>query len=163
MPLDYSPKDAGVWPEATYDAELMQVLDKTSKMKPDGSGGNAMQEWKVKVHRGDGATQLISDYFVPPGGTFKLKQLAKALDKEAEFEAGTFQADDHEGASFKVALIIEDGGDFGDKNKIKKYLPPNSKPPAPTIKEQIRSRRQPVTNPIGAGDEPQFKKDDIPF
>ncbi len=163
MPLQYNPKDAaGCWPEADYDAELIQVVDKVSK-----SSGNDMQEWKVKVHRGDGATKLISDYFVPPGSTFKLKQLAGALNKMDDFNAGTFQADDYEGAGFKVHLTIEAGeGSYEDKNKIQKYLSAESSPaprPAPSIKQQIASRRQPVTADQALSSEPQFKKDDIPF
>lgn len=160
MPLDYKKDDANkCWPEADYDAELLQVLDKVSK-----TSGNDMQEWKVKVMNDDGKSMTISDYFCPPGGTFKLKQLAKALGKEQEFNAETFQADDHEGAQFKVHLVIEEGdGGYPDKNKIQKYLSAKAAPAQPSIKQQVQALRQPVTKEMALSQDQQFKGDDIPF
>jgi hypothetical protein len=79
MPLDYNPKDAVLcWPEGHYMAELVKVDDATSKVKPDGSGGNPMQILTWNLFHQDGREQAIKDYVVGPSTTFKLRQLAIA-------------------------------------------------------------------------------------
>lgn len=154
MPIDYDPKDAVLcWPEGDYDAVLDKVEDKTSKIKPDGSGGNPMQVLTWTVYHPDGRQQSISDYIVVPTGLFKLRQLATALGKKTEFDAGRFQADDQIGCTVTASLAIEQQEGFDDKNRIARV-----KPKAGTF---TRPERKPVTAPDLS--QPQFKEDDIPF
>lgn len=144
MPLDYDPKKVNkCWPDGDYDAVLKGVADKISK-----SSGSDMQEWTIEVYHPDGRKQLISEY-VTSASAFKIKQLAQALGLAAAFEAGTFQADDHEGADFMVSLITEKQEGYDDKNRIKKFLSPKAKPTA-------------MAAALDAAG-PQFKNDDIPF
>lgn len=163
MPVDYNPKDAvQVWTEADYDATLTKVEDKTSKVKPDGSGGNPMQVWTFEVFHQDGRTQLISDYVVIPAATFKIKQLAIALGKKADFDAGQFQADDYIGAGVIVALTIEAQDGFDEKNRIGKIKAPGADSPAqPSLSRQApapRMQQKPIPT---EADQPIME--DIPF
>lgn len=161
MPISYEPKDAETaWPEGDYEGVLMAVKDKTSKVKPDGSGGKPMQVWTVQVYHQDGRSQDIDEYVVIPGATFKIRQLAAALGKTKEFEAGRFQADDYINANVTVTLSIEAQDGFDDKNRIKKFKPP-LRQPAPTQTPVPRQQR-PALAPAPYS-EPQFRSDDIPF
>lgn len=171
--MQYDPKDAvKLWPAGDYDATLVKVEEKTSKVKPDGSGGNPMQVWTWEVYSPDGDTMQVKDYVVVPGGVFKIKQLAIALDLKDAFEAGTFQADDHIGQGVTVQLTVESSPGFEDSNKIKK-VKPNAL--ASGAEVQSTTAREPATASVGGGrparpaaeppfgDEQQFKEDDIPF
>ena len=132
MPLTYDPKDAVIcWPTGEYDAVLAKVEDKTSREKPDGSGGNSMQVLTYRVFDADGREQLVSDYIVVPTGTFKLKQLAIALGRKDEFDAGTFQADGQINVNVRVDLAIEKQDGFDDRNKIRKVLSTSKTAAAP--------------------------------
>lgn len=163
MALDYNPDDAvRVWPAGNYDATLAKVEEKVSKRKPDGSGGNPMEVWTLEVWDANGEKQLISDYVVIPSATFKIKQLAVALGKEADFKARQFQASDYIGAGFIVELVVEKQDGYDDKNRVKKYLPGVSAEPAPAPQRPTRPQRQPVTSPPFS-DNQEFKEDDIPF
>jgi hypothetical protein len=169
MPVSYNQKDASnVWPVAgpdnkplEYQGVLQKVEDTTSKIKPDGTGGNPMQVWTVDVYNAEGAKRTIKDYVVIPGATFKIKQLAKALGKEAEFKANKFQADDHIGASFLVTLNIEDDDTFGEQNKLGKYLAPRKVAAGgadlPAWQQNPPKGNSPVT------EEKVFQEADIPF
>lgn len=172
MPIDYNPKDASnCWDEADYPATLLSVSDGYSK-----SSGNPMQTWQVEVFNGE-KKQTIKEYVVIPAALFKVKQLAKALGKTADFNAGKFQPEEHIGASFVVGLTIEESDGFDDKNRIANFKPAapqparqpvvagngkagGSYPLTTAIREKIASQPAP-TNPISNVQE--FKEDDIPF
>jgi hypothetical protein len=119
MPLHYDPKAAtSAWPEGEYPASLESVTDTHSK-----STGAQMQVWAFRVYHPDGRDMLLKDYVVE-ATAFKIKNLAKALGRLADFDSGKFQADDHQGASVGVKLKIEEGKDgYDDKNKIVSFLP----------------------------------------
>jgi hypothetical protein len=164
MALNYDPKDAvQCWPAAEYPGELTKVEEKTSKVKPDGSGGNPMEVWTFRAFN-NSAEQLISDYVVIPAATFKIKQLAEALGRKADFEAGNFQAEDHIGAGVILDLVIDKQDGFDDKNKIRKIKSAGASAPAPATPAARLSGggrpRQPVQSAIG---EDHFSVDDVPF
>lgn len=116
MPINYNPQDAvQVLPEGDYPAVLLTVMDKTFK------SGNAGQVWQFQVF--DNANDrkvMITDNIVLPGATFKLRDLAIALGKKADFDAGTFQPEDYAGENVTVTLKIEKSDNYPDKNAIKK-------------------------------------------
>lgn len=167
MPANYDPDDANLcWPEGEYDASLVKVEDKTSRVKADGSGGNPMQVLTWRCYHDSGQEQLISDYIVFPGATFKLRQLAVALGKVEEFEARTFQADDNIGCTVKAQLAIEKQDGYPDKNKIKKVKSAHAAvgpdvSQLPPRKIDAVAAKATVGSPIS--EEQQFKDDDIPF
>jgi len=134
MPLPYDPRDAvQVWPVGEYDAVLHFVKDTMTKEKP-GKPSKPMQEWQFEVYNSEGLKMIVTDR-VTREVAWKLKKLAQAIGREIEFEAGTFQADDHVGSNLRLALKIEQSPGYDDKNGIAKYLPPAA--PTRTAAEKI--------------------------
>lgn len=159
MALNYDPKDAvQCWPAGEYPGELTKVEEKRSKVKPDGTGGNPMEVWTFVTYNGTSAQQLISDYVVIPAATFKIKQLAEALGKKAEFEAGEFQAENYIGAGVMLDLIIDKQDGFDDKNKIRKIKAAQAEPVSNSRGPSSRPQRQ---SPISQ--ESELDPDSIPF
>lgn len=143
MALNYDPKDAvQVWPAGDYNATLSKVEEKTSK-----SSGNEMEVWTWEVFNEDGRTQIISDYVVMPAATFKVKQLARALGREEEFEQSQFQAEDNIGADVVVELVIESSTGFDDKNKAKKYKAAQATPAAPSAPQTAPATQRQAAAP----------------
>lgn len=178
MPASYDPKDATIlWPVGEYHATLIKVEDKTSKVKPDGTGGNPMQVWTFRAYHDDGSEQLLTDYVVIPAAVFKIKQLAVALNRKEEFEAGEFQADDQINADVILELVVEQQPGFEEKNKIKKVKgvpipasPPPTQRPSPTINQrvaQVQSARPAAKPQMAAAPfpdvDPGLSDADIPF
>ncbi|HVV74106.1 MAG TPA: hypothetical protein VHI52_21815 [Verrucomicrobiae bacterium] len=183
MPLKYDAKDAvSAWHAGRYAATLTYVEDSVSKKKSDGTGGNPMQVWTFEVYNdATGKKQAITEYVVIPAATFKIKQLARALGREQEFDANRFQADDHLSESVTVELKVEQQDGFDDKNRITKILPPAgaqgrsaSAPPQTSAKPSAAPRRSSPSaaermlnaDPVAAGqprDADAPPDDNIPF
>lgn len=172
MALSYKAEDAkkaGAWPDGEYDGELINVEDKLSKEKPDGTGGNPMEVWTFKFYHPDGMTKTIQEY-VPQNQytALKVRALARAVGREDEFNAETFQAEGAIGAAVRAKLIVESQAGYDDKNRIGRFvaIPRPGAPaqkPVPTmgsLKQQVVTR-PPVQQPFG--NENVFKEDDIPF
>ena len=164
MPVDYDSKDASnAVPAGDYDGELVKVEDSTSK-----TSGNPMQVWTFKVFA-EGRTTLVKDYVVIPAATFKIKQLAIALNRKSDFEAKQFQADDYIGAGVVLELTVEQKDGFDEQNKIKKVKAAQSDsqvapPPAPKTIGQKLQARQAEKVPAGPAFDPETGEiDDIPF
>jgi hypothetical protein len=93
----------------------------------------------LKAFKGD-QSQLVSDYIVRKT-TYKLREIALALDggdtgKNYEaFKAGEFDLDQHTGKNLKVKLIVEESAEYGDSNKVKKYLPKANGQPSPELED----------------------------
>ena len=107
-----------------------------------------------------------------PAATFKIKQLAQALGKKAEFDARQFQAEDYIGSSFNVELTIEEQEGYDEKNRVKRFKPsptasasaPASAPRRTPIQEaqaRAAATRAPTEAPFNG--EKQFAEADIPF
>lgn len=139
MALTYNPKDAvKVWPAKDYDATLEDVVFGQSK-----TSGADMETWSFRVFNDEGKSQLIVDYVTVPACTFKIKQLAKALGQEQEFNDGQFQAENCIGSGVVVGLTIDVQDGYDDKNKIGKVKPPrpNGDEPTPPAKPPTSSGR----------------------
>lgn len=148
MPIDYNASDASTcWPDGDYEASLEKVEDSTSKKT-----GNPMQVWTFRAFDANGRSQLVTEYVVVPATTFKIKQLADALGCRAQFDAGTFQADDHIDEKVVLNLIVESQEGFDDKNRVQRIKPAGTtggRTPTPKGKPQpARPQRQ--TAPAGA-------------
>jgi hypothetical protein len=162
VPIEYDPKDASnCWPEGDYDAVLKTVEDAVSK-----TSGQPMQVWTIECYNNDGRKQLVTEY-VTAAAIFKLKQLAVALDRRADFEARNFQADDVIGSNFRVHLTVESQDGYDDKNRVGKFLPsqsPATQRPGPRPAGNVRDfrpARAPSSSPVS--EDSQFKDDEIPF
>ena len=119
MPFHYDPKDASsAWEKADYDARLEHVENTHSQ-----TSGEDMQVLHLRVFHSDGREQVVKDYIVKKT-LWKLRALAKALGKGAQFEAGTFQAEDCLGSNLTVELRVDAARDgFDEKNAIAKLKP----------------------------------------
>ncbi len=126
MGLAYDPKDAvSTMPAGEYEAVLTAVEDKMSK------NNNPMQVLTWTVYTPDGKSRKINDYIVVPATLFKLKNLAKAVGRLKEFEAGAFQAEQVVDCNILVEVGIDSQPGYDDKNVIGKYkaIPVGAKPP----------------------------------
>lgn len=127
--FDYNPEDAtSCLPEGDATLAIKSCEDKTSR------AGNDMAVITFEAYVGE-RKGLITEYVVNPTTLFKLKQIARALGADAEFDAGKFDPAKHIGETLAAVIAIESQDGFDDKNKVKKYLPKGAaaappKPPA---------------------------------
>jgi hypothetical protein len=171
MAINYNPADAAAcWPAGDYQAVLIKVEARTSK------AGNEMEVWTWEVYGPSGQTQTIKDYVTVPACTWKISQLAKALNRGDDFKAGTFQAEDYLQSSVTIELSVEEQDGFDDQNRVKRYKPKatgqqQAAAPARTAPAQAATRpaaRPPqgtrITAPAGQpGPHKELTEDDIPF
>lgn len=114
---NYNPKDAeNVLPAGDYAGVLDTVTQKTSK------AGNPMLAVKWIVYH-DGGTVELTDYIVNPSSLFKLKKIARAIGKESEFKAGTFDLADHLNSNVTLTLKVESQAGYDDKNVVRDFKP----------------------------------------
>lgn len=152
MALVYDPKDAAnALPEGDYDAVLASVESKESK------SGNQMEVWTFDIYPPEGATKKVKEY-VTAKAAFKIRDLAKALGQSDLFKAGKFQAEDYIDSKLKLELIVEESPEYGDQNRIKKYLPPATSKARPST-PATSSKAKPKSDP----NDPRIDHDSIPF
>lgn len=147
MGFTYDPKKTSeCWPEGEYRATLKKVEDTTSK-----NSGNNMTVVTFEVHNND-RTMSIRDYLVEgyAWANAKYKYIAQALGRGEEFIAGQFDAANYIGNNVMLVLSIEDSDQYGEQNRIKKYIPSDKKA-EPSQKPQAPGDLKPVTD------------DEIPF
>lgn len=172
MPISYDPKDASsAWPADEYDAVILAVEETTSKKT-----GADMYKVTLEAFNKEGKKQTIYDYIVVPAAVFKLKMIAQALDKVAEFNAGKFDLTKYQNRRLTLDLDMVEDPQYGDKNTVRKYLAPKAGSSAPVTKrgpgygadpsmKDVLKEREAVNAGAGSpisGDE-HFKEDDIPF
>lgn len=122
--MKYNPKDATMClPAGVYDATISAFNDKDDEGKPLRSkGGNLMEVVEFTIYTPSGGTIRMSEYITEKVVAWKYGVLAKALDKKADFDAGTFNPADYIDHNVKVELEVEEYNGQ-DQNKIKKVLP----------------------------------------
>jgi hypothetical protein len=157
--MRYSAKDAvQPWPAGDYNAEILSVEAATSR------AGNAMEVITFALFSPGGKRRAIKDYIVNPSTIYKLKQLAIALGRKAEFEAETFQASDYIGSGVVAEVVISPGKDgFDDQNAIKKVKAPAADAAPRPIARELREKTANADHSTPFGDEPQMDPADIPF
>lgn len=131
--MKYNAKDAvQTVPAGVYDASIKSYTE----TKKDGSrmqtkSGDPMCMVTFEVYVGE-RTRFVSDYFSAGAMLWKYKNLAKAIGKEDEFKAETFSAENHIGENLQLELTVEDDEQYGEKNRIKKFMPKSAGAPART-------------------------------
>lgn len=115
--MQYDSRDAVVCLNpGEYQGTLRKCEETTSKKgKP-----MAILTWEVY---GDDRSVFLKEYIVVPDGVWKIRKLAQAWHKEAEFSANTFQPEDMIGENLTLVLKIESQEGFDDKNIISAYKP----------------------------------------
>lgn len=133
-------EEMNLLPEGEYPFEISQGLDKTSKIKPDGSGGNEMIELLVRVYRENGTFLLVNDYLLE-SMAYKLRHAAEACELLTNYETGVLTASDFVGKTGRLKLRIQKdkAGQFPDKNVISDYIVPKDgdvQAPLPKVLEK---------------------------
>lgn len=165
MAIKYNAKDASsAWPAGDYDAVILAVEETTSK-----SSGSDMYKVTLEAFNPEGRKQTIYDYIVIPAATFKLKMVASALGKSADFNAGKFDLTAYQNRRLTLTLDQVEDAQYGDKNTVKKYLAPQGgvSAPAPSSNGSIAGKlREKAAANVGASpisEDKQFEEEQIPF
>lgn len=161
MGVKYNPKDASeAWPVGEYDATLIEVTETVSK-----SSGNDMEVWKFKLYGPDSREMMIREY-VTSAAVFKIKALAKAFGKLAEFQREEFNAADYINQNLTIELKVETHDEYGDQNRIKSYKPSRvtqqprpAKPSEPSLGDQLKVAKLEAMNAFVASRPPEPKED----
>lgn len=144
----YNPKHKRiVWKKGEYAAVLKDAEEQESK-----TSGVPMYKLTVTVYDGD-REMLLNDYLVSgEKNTWKIHQFAKAIGQQDQFDSGDFRPDNFIGDGFRVALDIETTDQYGDQNRITKYIQKGGgdKSPIP-----VKTKTSPDVKPL--------TDEDIPF
>lgn len=113
-----------VLPKGEYPARIIKAEEKTSKVKPDGSGGNPMLALELEVYDND-KKKLIRDYIVL-GGEFsadwKIGHLVKSCGLPAD---GSLDANALVERFVRVKVKIKPAkGEYEEDNAIDDYIEP---------------------------------------
>lgn len=151
----YNPKDARrCLPEGEYEAVVEKVVEHVAK-----ESGNVGRKMSIRVYHND-TTVVLFDYLMAgEKAAWKIREFAKALGQVEAFDAGTFEPLDCQGCNVRVLLKIEDNGDFGEQNRVGKYLPTLSKTtaaPAPSPAPNMTPRPRATAHKA-------LSEEDIPF
>ena len=153
----YDPKDARrCFPEADYDAVVEKCEPHEAK-----SSGNHGRKLALRVYHGE-SSMVLTDYLMAgEKAAWKIKEFAKAIGQVEMFDTGEFDPMNFIGANVRVSLKIEDSSEYGEQNKIGKYLPPvaGAKPIAP---RPAPPTPRPSAGKINTGHAP-MTDDQIPF
>lgn len=122
--------EAGNWPRGTYDFEVSEAVEKTSKT------GNEMVELVVKVYDNEGKYRKIYDYLVSTdGAAYKVRHFAGATGLMKDYEAGLLNARDMIGKTGRCEVVIKKAQDgYPAKNSISDYIAPEDGAVAPSSK-----------------------------
>lgn len=155
--MRYNAKDAiACLPAGTYDATVEAVTETTSK------SGKEMLVVSYRIYKPNGGDTALKDYVVNPNGLWRLKRLAKAIGKTAEFESGVFRESDYVGSNLKLDLDVEEDEQYGDKNRIAGWVSKDAAPspqPAAATKPPAQTKKP---APGGMAYTP-VEEEDIPF
>lgn len=115
--MKYDPSAAiACLPAGTYDASIEKMEETTAK-----SGAEMIVVTFCIYH--DNQTRKLKEWIVFPAFAWKLRRIAKAIDKMTAFESGVFKPGHYEGECLQLDLEVEDSPQYGEQNKIKGYLP----------------------------------------
>jgi hypothetical protein len=145
----------GLLPEGTYDFEVIEAENKTSK------SGNEMIVVKLKVYDLNGGFRFVTDYlleaFLP-----KLLSFAVTTGTRKAYDAGEYTSYDVLNASGKVQIKIVPAGEYPAKNEVKIYGEPKAKGEGKGVTEPAPATFKP-TEAIGQTVKELEEMDDIPF
>lgn len=106
----------GPWPNGTYDFEVMEADDATSK------AGNDMIVLDLMVYDSHGNNRKVRDWLVETVAA-KLKDACRAVGLHAAYDGGNIAARDFVGRSGKLKLGTQTQEGFDPRNKVTGYIP----------------------------------------
>lgn len=147
--MKYDPKEAiECLPEGQYEATVTETQESVSKK------GDPMIVVTLTIYKPTGGEKTIKDWIVAPW--WKLKKLAKACGRLAEFEGGEFRDGQYVGSTLMVDLEVESSDKYGDQNRVVGYAPVARTQQAQPTARSAKAAAQ-------ASSVPSIGEDDIPF
>lgn len=147
--MRYNPAEAiSCLPDGQYEATVFSTTETTSKK------GAPMIVVTLTVYKPNGGEATLKDYIVEPW--WKLKKLATACGRLAEFEAGEFKDGQYVGSNVIVSLAVESSDQYGDQNRVVGYAPVARTQQAQPTARSAKPAAQ-------ASSVPSIGEDDIPF
>ena len=127
----YDPEDAKrCWKAGEYQGHIEDCEYGQSK------NGNDMATVKVRVYDGDRSI-VVRDWIVNhPDMLWKLKHLASACGREAEFKAGEFEPHYAVNEPMTVVLSEDDDPKYGEQNRVSDYKPKASGAVTPKARDK---------------------------
>lgn len=128
-----------------YDFEIIEAKDTVSKK------GNDMIALRLRVFSNDQGERVVRDWLMPSMG-FKLRHFAETTGLIGAYDAGTLSAEDCQGRSGRVSLVIKEDDQYGPQNSVKDY-------------EKAKAAAEPTETPVAPPRKPAPAVDDsgIPF
>ena len=112
-------------PAGIYDAEVLEVVETTSK------AGNDMLKLKLGVFRPQGGHDWVYDYITDT--SYRLAQLMTACGMSEQYAKGEVDADEIKGKCFQVTLKVDPArGEYSERNSVGRYGLATPKPAAPS-------------------------------
>ncbi len=149
-------------PKGEYSAKILEAEEKTSKVKPDGGGGNPMLVLKLEVYNED-HTKFVNDYIVTGGAhpqDWKIGHLIAACGLP---DSGSISPADIVERYVRVKVKVKPAkGDYQEDNAIDDYL---EKQAGDVTQAETRASNLPpsIKSAIGGGasdSEPPFAPHD---
>lgn len=156
--MDFNPSDAVDQPTGprllepgTYELVVREAEERVS------SKGNPMIALELEPTEHPGV--LIREYLVATqAAMFRIKNFCEAAGLTQKFEAGRLTEDDCRGSKVRARVMVEEGGEYPDKNRVEEYLKLGG---IPTGEGAVSGSAVPAA-PAGGGHQ-GIDEDDIPF
>lgn len=144
-----------VLPKGEYPARILKAEEKTSKIKPDGSGGNPMLVVELEVYDDD-RTKRIRDYIVIGGqysADWKIGHLAAACGLSAD---GNLEPSAIVERLVRVKLRIKKAsGNYQEDNEVDDYIAQQAGDGTTAATASVAARKAAPPSSTG-DDEPPF-------
>jgi hypothetical protein len=139
-----------LWPPGTYDYEIREATEETSK------AGNDMFKLEIWIFSKDGERKLLWDYLVASEkATWKIHQFAASCGLTEQYKTGALMVAEIVGRTGMCDVVTQKAtDDFPAKNVIKGYV---------KAKDAPASSRPAQRQPVHAGGGGDDLNDDIPF
>jgi len=116
-------------------------------------------EIALELEPSDHPGVLIREYLVATqAAMFRIKNFCEAAGLTQKFEAGRLTEDDCRGSKVRARIMVEEGGEYPDKNRVEEYLKLGG---IPTGEGAVSGSAVPAS-PAGGGHQ-GIDEDDIPF
>lgn len=150
MAIDFNPMtdeearkaESNVFDEGTYPFLVIDCEHRTSKK------GNSMLAVNLEVKTDDGRKRVRDWVMLDGQMAWQLKKFMEAIGMAEQYESGTLDESECVGRTGTAEFYIEEDEQYGDKNRVGKYLPGGGK---------AKVQPQPERNADA------IPEDDIPF
>jgi hypothetical protein len=156
--MDFNPADAVEQPTGprlldpgTYELKVQDAEERVS------SKGNPMIALVLEAVAHPGVQ--IREYLVATqAAMFRIRNFCEAAGLLEKFNAGRLTEDDCRGVTVRARVMVEEGGEYPDKNRVEEYLKPGGIPTGDDM-----GGAPAHAAPSSGGGHQGIDEDDIPF